>query len=173
MRKAQAAATDQGLPPPGGRPVDANRLTRKPLGLWDRIKFLLLLGVLWLLLVWSVMANDPLVGFSDAVRIEVRSGWWVFVLLGLELLRQIHFLISEHSRGYNRFWTWMVFGGMERLTHRRISDWTRFRISRVLAWIFWIAVLAVVVGTASQIKEALQGSVAGLTDTQVVPFDAE
>jgi len=34
-------------------------------------------------------------------------------------------------------------------------------------------VLVVVVGTASQIKEALQGSVASLADTQVVPFDAE
>jgi cell division protease FtsH len=142
MRNARAAT---GLPP-GGRPRDEDRQTRKPLAVWDRIKFLILLGVVWIILVWSVMANDPLVGFSDAVRIEVRSGWWVFVLLGLELLRQIHFLISEHSRGYNRFWTWMVFGGMERLTHRRISDWTRFRISRLLKWVFWIAVVAVVTG---------------------------
>ena len=70
----------------------------------------------------------------------------MFVLLGLEVLRQIHFLISEHSRGYNRFWTWMVFGGIERLTHRRISDWTRFRLSRLLKWVFWIAVVAVVTG---------------------------
>jgi cell division protease FtsH len=142
MRNARAAT---GLPP-GGRPRDEDRQTRKPLAFWDRIKFLILLGVVWIILVWSVMANDPLVGFSDAVRIEVRSGWWVFVLAGLELLRQIHFLISEHSRGYNRFWTWMVFGGMERLTHRRISDWTRFRISRLLKWVFWIAVVAVVTG---------------------------
>jgi cell division protease FtsH len=146
MRKAQAAATDQGLPPPGGRPVDANRLTRKPLGFWDRIKFLLLLGVLWLLLVWSVMANNPLVGFSDAVRIEVRTGWWVFILGGLELLRQIHFLISEHWRGYYRFWTAVVFGGMERVTHRRISDWSRFRIWRIWTWVLFLIVVAVLVG---------------------------
>ncbi len=142
MRKARAAT---GMPP-GGRPKDEDRLTRKPLAFWDRIKFLLLLGVVWIILVWSVMANDPLVGFSDAVRIETRAGSWVFVLLGLELLRQIHFLISEHSRGYHRFWTWTVFGGLERLTHRRISDWTRFRISRLLTWVFWIAVVAVVTG---------------------------
>jgi ATP-dependent Zn protease len=142
MRNARAAT---GLPP-GGRPRDEDRQTRKPLAFWDRIKFLILLGAVWIILVWSTMANDPLVGFSDAVKIEVQTGWWVFVLLGLELLRQIHFLISEHSRGYNRFWTWMVFGGMERLTHRRISDWTRFRISRLLKWVFWIAVVAVVTG---------------------------
>jgi len=142
MRKARAAT---GVPP-GGRPRDEDRLTRKPLAFWDRIKFLVLLGAVWIILVWSVMANDPLVGFSDAVRIEVQSGSWVFVLLGLELLRQIHFLISEHSRGYNRFWTWVVFGGIERVTRRRISDWTRFRLSRLLKWVFWIAVVAVVTG---------------------------
>jgi cell division protease FtsH len=142
MRKARAAT---GMPP-GGRPKDEDWLTRKPLSLWDRIKFLVLLGLLWFILVWSVMANDPLVGFSDALKIEVQSGWWVFVLMGLEVIRQIHFLISEHSQGYNRFWTWVVFGGIERVTHRRISDWTRFRLSRLLKWVFWIAVIAVVTG---------------------------
>jgi cell division protease FtsH len=144
MKKAAPAAA--GLQPPGGRPRAEERLTRKPLSLWDRVKFLILLGLIWLILVWSVMANDPLVGFSDAVRIEVRSGWWVFVLAGLELLRQIHFLISEHWAAYNQFWTRKVFGGFERATHRRVSDWTRFRVWRLLTWVFWIAVAAVVTG---------------------------
>ncbi|HYB15342.1 MAG TPA: AAA family ATPase [Streptosporangiaceae bacterium] len=143
MRKARAA---QRLAPPGGRPKDEDRLTRKPLSFWDRIKFLVLLGLVWLILTWSVMANDPLVGFSDAVRIEVRAGSWVFILMGLEVIRQIHFLISEHSRAYHRFWTYGVFGGFERLTHRRISDWTRFRVWRLLTWVFWIAVAAVITG---------------------------
>ena len=89
MSKAQAATSSEGLAPPGtlpGRPVDADRLTRKPLALWDRIKFLVMLALIWLILTWSVMANDPLVGFSDAVRIEVRTGWWVFVLAGIAAL---------------------------------------------------------------------------------------
>jgi ATP-dependent Zn protease len=145
MSKAQAPTADEGLSPPGGgRPADA-RLTRKPLGLWDRVKFLLLLALLWFVLVWSVMANDPLVGFSDAMRIEVRSGAWVFALLGLELLRQLHFLVSEHSRGYHHFWVSTVFGRMERTSHRRLSNWTRFRLWRLAVWVFWIAVLAFVV----------------------------
>jgi ATP-dependent Zn protease len=146
MSKARAATADEGLSPPGGsRPMDADRLTRKPLGFWDRIKFLLLLTLLWFVLVWSVMANDPIVGFSDAMRIEVRAGWWVFLLLGLEALRQIHFLVSEHWRGYHRFWTSMVFGGLERSTRRSLSDWTRFRLWRLFLWVFWIVVLAFVV----------------------------
>jgi ATP-dependent Zn protease len=143
MSKAQAATADEGLSPPGGgRPVDALRLTRKPLGLWDRIKFLVLLIVLWFILVLAAMANDPILGFSDATRIEARTGWWVFLLIGLELLRQLHFLISEHSRAYHRFWVSTFFGGMERTTHRSLSNWTRFRLWRLFIWVFWIAVFA-------------------------------
>jgi cell division protease FtsH len=146
MSKAQAAISSEGLPPPDGGPRDMLRLTRKPLALWDRIKFSILLILVWNVLVWSAMANDPLVGYSDALRIELRTGWWVFALLGLEVLRQIHYLISERSRGYHRFWTSTVFGGMERATDRRLSNWTRFRLRRLAAWVFWIVVFAVVVG---------------------------
>ena len=136
----------EGLRPPGERPRDEDRSTRKPLSLWDRLKFLLLLTLIWFILVWSAMANNPLMGFADAARIEVRAASWVFVLLALEALRQLHFLISEHWAGYHRFWTHTVFGGFERATHTKLSDWTRFRVWRLLTWLFWIAVIAVVIG---------------------------
>ena len=116
------------------------------MSLWDRLKFLILLGLIWWILVWSAMANNPLMGISDAIRTEVRNGWWVFVLAGLEALRQIHFLISEHWAAYHRFWTHRVFGGLERLTHRRLSDWTRFRLRRLFTWVLWIVIVAVVTG---------------------------
>ena len=143
---APPAAGAAGLPPPGGRPRDEDRPTRKRLPVWDRIKFLLLLTLLWFILVWSAMANNPLVSFHDAVRMEVRSGAWVFVLIGLELIRQIHFLTSEHWARYHRFWVRGIFGGVERVTRRRLSDWTRFRLWRLLTWVFWIAIIAVVAG---------------------------
>ena len=76
----------------------------------------------------------------------MRTGWWVFVLLCLEFLRQVHFFISERSAGYHNFWVNTFFGGFERSTHRRISDWSRFRIWRMLTWIFWIAIIAIVTG---------------------------
>ncbi|MGN6177047.1 MAG: AAA family ATPase [Streptosporangiaceae bacterium] len=136
----------EGLRPPGERPRDEDRSTRKPLSFWDRVKFLLLLTLIWFVLAWSAMANNPLMGFADAARIEVRAASWVFVLLALEALRQLHFLISEHWAGYHRFWTHTVFGGFERATHTKLSDWTRFRVWRLLTWLFWIAVIAVVIG---------------------------
>ncbi len=83
MKKAKRP--EQGLSYEGGRPRDEDILTRRRISLWDRIKWLVLLAVIWLLLVWSLMADNPLVGFADACRIEVQLGWWVFVLAGLEV----------------------------------------------------------------------------------------
>jgi cell division protease FtsH len=140
------ATAPEGLRPPGGRPRDEDRRTRKPLPFWDRIKFLLLLTALWFILVWSTTSSNPLVPFSDALRIQLRAGFWVIVLAGLEVVRQLHFLISEHWAGYHRFWTYRVFAGSQRLSHRRLSDWTRFRLWRVAVILFWIAVIAVVAG---------------------------
>ncbi len=145
MRKP-VAETPQGLSPPGLPLGDRDGATRKPLSFWDRIKVLLLLGILWVVLVWAVIANDPQVPFADAMRIETRSGAWVFVLIGLEALRQIHYLISEHSARYHRFWTVGFFGGIERLSHRQLSNWTRFRLWRLCVLVFWIAILALVLG---------------------------
>jgi ATP-dependent Zn protease len=125
---------------------DSERLTRKPLAVWDRIKFIVAYLALWLVLVWAMMANNPLVGASDAFLTQARMAWWVFVLLGIEVLRQVHFLISEHSRGYHRFWTQVFFGGISRASHRQLSDWTRFRLWRVTTRVFWIVVIAWLVG---------------------------
>ncbi len=144
MKKAQRPA--QGLSYEGGRPRDTDSLTRKRLPLWDRIKWLVVLAALWLILVWSVMANDPLVGFVDAMRIEVSTGWWVFVLAGLEVLHQIHFLISEHSAAYHQFWMNKVWGAFSRLTNRKLSAWAQFRIGRLIRWVVVIAVIAIVAG---------------------------
>ena len=121
--------------------------TRKPLVFWDRVKFLLLLVLLWLVLVWSDMANDPIIGFKDAAREQVTKSAWVLVLIGLELLRQLHFIVSEHWAGYHRFWSRGIFGSIDRGSHR-LSDWTRFRIARALKWLICIALLALILGKA-------------------------
>jgi hypothetical protein len=111
------------------------------------VKFLQLLGLIWLVLVWSAMSSNPLIGFADAARIELRSGLWVIVLAGLELLRQLHFLVSEHWSGYHRVWTRGIFGRIDRAA-RRFSDWTRFRLARAAKWLIAIAILALILGKA-------------------------
>jgi cell division protease FtsH len=146
MKKAAPPEQGLGLTYEGGRPREEDILTRRKLSFWDRVKWLLLLAIIWLLLVWFTMGNDPLVGFADACRIQVQNGWWVFVLIGLELIHQLHFLISEHSAAYHQFWMKKVWGRWNRFTNSRMSPWTKFRITRVISWIVLISAFAILLG---------------------------
>ena len=85
------------------RPRPSERETKAPSATWDRVKFVTLLFLLWLAglaTVWTTSVH-PLGGpMSDAVRIAVQDYTWLIVLAALEILRQLHYLIEEHSKGY-------------------------------------------------------------------------
>ena len=80
------------------------------------------------------MADNPLLPFTDAVNDTVSAKWWLFLLGGLELLRQIHYLVAERSPRYYAFWTQKVFGRFDRLLEQ-VNPWTRFRFARAIKWI--------------------------------------
>lgn len=141
-----AAPEHEGLAPPDTPPHGAEAATRKRMAFWDRIRLILLFGFTWLILVWAAMADNPLLPFVDAVRIQVVDSQWLLWLAGLELVRQIHFFISERWAGYHRFWSKRVFGGTEGALRRRLSDWTRFRLARLLKIVFLVTLFAVVTG---------------------------
>ena len=114
------------------------------MGWWDRVKFLVLIGGVWLVLVWAAMADDPNLPFSDGVRNQLHSGAWLVVLFVLEALRQVHYFISERSAGYHRMWS-KFFAGVERRTGK-MNDWNRFRMARVFKMLVVLALVAVLLG---------------------------
>src|SRR5437764_233981 len=120
------------------RPRDEDRITRAPLPIWDRIKFFVLLGALFGLFVWSETGDNPILPVSEAVRNVVHNRWWVLALAGVELVRQVHFVIAEHWSAYYLFWK----RRFERFDKRRerINPWTRFRLGRVVKVLLWFAV---------------------------------
>jgi cell division protease FtsH len=143
MRKAQQPAP--GLSYGDGRPREEDILTRKSLTVFQRVRWLTLFGMVWLFLVWSVMVNNPLVGFSDAAKIEVQMGYWVFILAGLEFLHQAHYLISERWADYHQFWL-QIWARIDRVLNRKFSAWTRFNTWRIFCWVFWFAVVVFIIG---------------------------
>ena len=126
------------------RPRDAERKTRVHLSLYDRTKFITLFTIVFLILVWADMAGDDGLGFTAAVEKSASARWWIFGLLALEALRQTHFLIAELAAPYHGIWQ-RYFSFTDRLIHK-LSDWTRFRISRVIKWLVFITLLSVVLG---------------------------
>ncbi len=153
-----SADGNSGLPAPvssgperveyAGRPRDEDRTTRKPMPLWDRLKFLVMLGAAWGLLLWAELVDNPIIPFEDAVRDTLRSKWWIMALGVMEIVRQTHYLISESSPGYHRFWSEKVFGGVERRTGR-LNDWNRYRIGRALRVVVILALLSVLLGAVN------------------------
>jgi cell division protease FtsH len=144
-----------GLPEPGviSRVRDSERTTRKPLAMWDRCKFLLLLIVLFWFFVWSALSDNPILPFRDALDDTLDSKWWVLALIGLEAIRQAHYLLAESWPGYYRFWAHGIFGRFEK-TAARLDDWNRYRMARIAKLIIALFVLSVVLGALFDVPPA-------------------
>jgi len=127
---------------PASRKRDSDRKTRVHLSIYDRSKFLILFTVVFFVLVWSALADNPLLNFSDAV-IQVRNTKsWLVLLAIVEIIRQIHFLIAELAAPYHGVWQ-KYFTFVDNTLHK-LSDWTRYRLSRVIKWILMIFLLSIV-----------------------------
>ena len=127
------------------RPRDADRRTRRRLDPWDRSKYLIggsvLFGFFW----WQKLNANPIKSVADGFWETVDKQVWVCVLLGLEVLRQLHFVVAEHWSGYYRFWKFKVFGRVEN-RQSRMDPWIRFRIGRVLRILFWLLLFGMIIG---------------------------
>jgi cell division protease FtsH len=153
----QPITPTEGLRPPDQGPPEVVRATRPKMRIYDRLKWLILLTALWFVLVWVATANDPILPFTDAMRLQVYDTWGIVieVLIGLEILRQIHFLVSERWAWYNHLWVNTIFGGTERMSHRRMSPWVRFRLFRAIKWTLFIVVVLFIIGQIMGVNPAI------------------
>jgi ATP-dependent Zn protease len=126
------------------RPKDTDRKTRIHLSFYDRVKFLLLFGITYLVLTWSSLADNPILSVQDALNETVRTKSWLLVLAAVEVVRQVHFILAELLAPYHGIWK-RYFEFVDRQIHR-LSDWTRFRLSRFIKWILVVVLLAVILG---------------------------
>jgi cell division protease FtsH len=159
LRRNKASTLNAPLDPGGwthtsGVPDHVRRGTRRPLPLWDRVKFVLLFVALWYLTVLVSLDENPLLSYNDAVNNALRSQGWLLALAGVEVLRQVHFFVSERWSRYHGFWTEKVFGRADRRA-RRMNDWTRYRISRALKFLFLLAVVDFIVAQVLGLPPAI------------------
>src|SRR4029450_8594999 len=143
--------------PPGtvheARPKEEAK-PRRPMARWDRVKFLILIFALFWFFVWAEYADaNPFNTIAHAVRDAFQTKWFLEVLFGVEVIRQIHYLISERSERYHRFWTKSVFGRITKRTGR-MNDYKRFRMSRALKGGLAIVVISIIAGTIYDVPPA-------------------
>ena len=126
------------------RPRDTDRKTRIQLSVYDRTKFLMLFALTFFVLAWANMADNPLLSFADALNRTISGKVWLVVLVGIEIIRQLHFALAELLAPYHGIWL-KYFALVERLLNK-LSDWNRYRLGRVIKWLLFVALLSVVLG---------------------------
>lgn len=122
---------------------DREPRTRPKLFFFDRIKLLLLLAVYFLIIVSYEQSQIPVMSWGDAFRDQARAKWWLWIVVGLEVLRQLHYLVSERVGAYHTFWRKHVWEAWERLM-ARMKPYTRFRLARLVKRIIVIALLGLI-----------------------------
>jgi cell division protease FtsH len=69
---------------------------RRKVFFYDRIKVFIVLAIFLGLVTSHKKTDIPLMSWGEALRDQLHAKWWVLVLAGIEIVRQIHNLISEH-----------------------------------------------------------------------------
>jgi len=117
-------------------------VTRRRADGWDRIKVLLLLGIVIGMGI-GPRVNGQFVPFKTAVRefFSQPGGRFLLFLFIAEIIRQLHYAYSERSAAYHGFFQYNVWGGVERALGA-YKPWTRFRIGRFGRFIFYAIVYA-------------------------------
>ena len=144
MISMSGSATSPGMVPVH-QPVidDRDPPLRRKMFFFDRLKVFVLLAIFLGLTTSQQKTDIPLMSWGEALRDQLHAKWWVLVLAGLEVIRQIHNLISEHSQSWHRFWQKKVFGGWERMMSR-FNPFTRFRLSRLAKRLAFLAVVGTI-----------------------------
>ncbi|MEQ1702927.1 MAG: hypothetical protein ABMA25_22700 [Ilumatobacteraceae bacterium] len=95
-------------------PDEREPKTRRKLLFFDRVKVFVLLAVVLAYLTALKHSQVPIMSWGEAIRDQLNAKWWIIVLACLEVVRQIHNLISERVVRYHGFWTRRIWGGWER-----------------------------------------------------------
>ncbi len=130
---------DPGPPRFQSRQRDEDRLTRKPVAFWDRIKLLVIPVGALVFFALAAMGDNPLLPFSAAMDSQLGAKWWLVVIAIAEVIHQLHLWVTERSPAYYAFWSQRVFGRWERRVGR-VNDWNRFRFRRLVRFIIVLAI---------------------------------
>jgi len=124
---------------------ESERTKRKKADMWDRVKLLVFFSLLYSFFFWQEIANNPIKSANDALVDTFTSKTWLMVLAGVEIVRQLHYLVAEHWSRYYLIWRNSIFGRMEGIS-LSIDPWTRFRVGRAIKWVLYISLISMILG---------------------------
>ena len=124
-------------------PDKGEPMTRMRMMFGDRVKVLVLIALFIGLAAAYLHSKVPIMSYWEALQDQLRAKWWLVILFGLEVLRQLHYLVCEHSAGYNQFWEQHVWGAWSRRMDK-VNPWRRFRMNRMFKWVVFTIIAGLV-----------------------------
>ena len=139
------------LPPPPPPPQAIHEpmpdkgepMTRTRMMFGDRVKVLVLIALFIGLAAAYLHSKIPIMSYWEALQDQLRAKWWLVILFGLEVLRQLHYLVCERSAGYNQFWERHIWGAWNRRMDK-VNPWRRFRMNRMFKWVVFTIIAGLV-----------------------------
>ena len=113
---------------------------RPKMAMWDRTKILLVLFGLLVFMTAGATTANPLMPVAVALVHELTVAWWLTALILLESMRQIHYLLSEHSPEWNSFVSEILINSIHKPT-QGMNDWTKYRLGRVARIVGFLIVI--------------------------------
>ena len=120
-------------------------MTRPKMQFWDRIKVLMVIALVFAFLVAKQKSDIPIMSWGEAIADQLRSKSWLVALAGLEVLRQIHIIISERSAAYNQFWQKHIWGAWNRRVDK-MNPWLRYRMNRAFRFAVFTVIAVCILG---------------------------
>ena len=111
--------------------------------LGDRLKVLVLIALFLCCRRPTSTPKIPIMSFWEALQDQLRAKWWLVGLFGLEVLRQLHYLICERSAGYNQFWEKHVWGAWDRRMDK-VNPWRRYRLNRIFKFVVFTIIAGLI-----------------------------
>jgi cell division protease FtsH len=124
-------------------PKEVAKEPRRRMQFFDRVKILVLLTIWFGFAAALKHSSVPIMSWAEAFREQLQAKWWLLALAGLEVLRQIHYVISERNGGYHYRVQHGLFGGWDRWWAIR-NPWFRYRMQRMAKIVFWLFLLTLI-----------------------------
>jgi ATP-dependent Zn protease len=163
-------------------PAPTVKVKRRKMLFFDRVKILMIIAVVLGFVIVKRKADVPIMSWAEVIREQLQAKWWLLVVAGLELVRQLHYVVCEKSASYNTFWNNTIWGGWERRMSR-MNPWKRYRFGRLwrfvwlgtivaflLAALWNVPVLTAVAEAPSRIWDALFATSQGMPMIIYVAF---
>jgi hypothetical protein len=119
--------------------LEAKPGCKRPIHLYDRIKFLFGIGLVFLFLTLSIKSRNPLFSLQDAAS-TVAGDWpWLIYGFAIDFVRQFHYILTERLRWYNQ--VYLSFLNKIKAPGRNLNPVTKFKLSRLFtAFIFFLLI---------------------------------